>query len=262
MPSQLIHIYGPFSIQIFGVMVMLGLLWFVYQLCKDKPLALYLAHEDIFNLATWAIGAGILGARVLYIVTNQHEFTSWHSMLFIWQGGFSILGAIAGVLACLVIYLYIRNIPILYVTDRCALYAPLLQAIARIGCFYAGCCYGSVTQVPWKILIKQDNVLMYVHPSQLYSALLLALLYILLNYYYQYTVLYQGQLTSMYIIGAGIERATVDMFRADKIPLYLGTFTHPSTQQVLAMIMVILGVVLYGYSMYCKRLLTFPENRM
>ncbi|UNE35843.1 prolipoprotein diacylglyceryl transferase [Vermiphilus pyriformis] len=125
MPSQLIHIYGPFSIQIFGVMVMLGLLWFVYQLCKDKPLALYLAHEDIFNLATWAIGAGILGARILYIVTNQHEFTSWHSMLFIWQGGFSILGAISGVLACLVIYLYIRNIPILYVTDRCALYAPI-----------------------------------------------------------------------------------------------------------------------------------------
>jgi phosphatidylglycerol---prolipoprotein diacylglyceryl transferase len=43
-------------------------------------------------------------------------------------------------------------------------------AIGRVGCFAAGCCYGTATSLPWGVRFARAGDLLARHPTQLYEA--------------------------------------------------------------------------------------------
>jgi phosphatidylglycerol:prolipoprotein diacylglycerol transferase len=86
----------------------------------------------------------IIGGRIC-IFSEDETITSLLDVFIFWQGGLSILGGIIGILVVVPFYLAYKQIPIIPFFDLVAVYAGLLQAVARIGCFFAGCCYGIAT---------------------------------------------------------------------------------------------------------------------
>lgn len=209
MSSELIHIYGPLSIQSYGLMILAGVIVFLWQALKDPLRKRYITKEQFLDLLTQGILWGIIGGRGLHVLTDMQSYTNVMDIFKIWEGGFSILGTVITLALWTPWYLYKHKIPILPVLDLVATYAPLLQAISRVGCYLAGCCYGMNTSASWALLCHGR------HPTQLYSAGLLLGIFILLRFICKFKK--QGQYISMYLLCVGAERFVVDFWRGDRI---------------------------------------------
>jgi phosphatidylglycerol:prolipoprotein diacylglycerol transferase len=181
--------------------------------------------------------AGIIGGRALEVLSNPLYYPSWYDRVALWEGGFSALGSIIGVMIITPLFLRIKNIPILPLLDCAALYAPLFQAIARIGCLFSGCCHGTPTDSWLSITYTHysTNAIcnIAVHPTQLYSTILLFGIFLLLVLVIQPYTKKAGQLFCTYIALASLERFFVDFWRHDRI--FIGdTF---SFHQLIALIL-------------------------
>lgn len=220
MCRELIHIYGPISICSYGVMVFIGILLFTYLVNKDSARPKIMTSEQFFDALVFGTLVALVGARILFILTNVSSIIHWYDLFAVWDGGLSILGAIVAIIAVLPFYLCYRKISVLPFFDLCATYAALLQAISRIGCFFAGCCYGIETTVPWAIVyhdIRADApVDVSIHPTQLYSAFLLFVIFLIVRFGVRRIATAPGQLLFTFLILSGAERFIVDFWRADR----------------------------------------------
>lgn len=131
-------------------------------------------------------------------------------------GWVAIGGIIGGILAC---YLYskIARIKFLKYMDICAPAAAMGFFIARLGCYIAGCCFGSETNVPWAII--KDNV--PIHPTQLYNSLADLAMFIILIYLSgkkEKENRYDGYVSFWFLFVYAIGRFITEFFRGDYGP--------------------------------------------
>jgi len=222
MKRELLHIYGPFSINSYGIAIAIGIFVFVWLIRKD-PKAIALSVPDkIMDIVMIGIGAGIIGGRLLYII-SEPDISFCFSELFAWGsgGGFSILGAIIGIGISFAYFLNKIRVPVLPFLDIIALYVPLVQSVSRIGCFFAGCCYGAPTSLGWGYIYTDPDSMapLYIalHPAQLYSALSLFFIFLFLYFVVRKISVKQGQLFGAYLLCISIERFFIDFWRSDRI---------------------------------------------
>ncbi|NUR14796.1 MAG: hypothetical protein HOQ13_00560 [Dermatophilaceae bacterium] len=109
----------------------------------------------------WAIPAGLVGARVDYVISHPTQFTSLWQMLEVWRGGMALFGGLLGGVAGALIVLRRRRVPVLPVLDAAA--APLAAGIAvgRIGDLLLGDHLGRPLTGTWGIgyLVQPGSVL-------------------------------------------------------------------------------------------------------
>ncbi|RTL07425.1 prolipoprotein diacylglyceryl transferase [Candidatus Dependentiae bacterium] len=221
MSAILLHIWGPIAIHSYGFFIATGLITFIILVMKDKRLnTLYLKNAFIDCIIIGTVCA-IIGGRVLYIVSEREQLHAVLDFFAFWQGGLSILGGIIGVMTGLSIFLIYKKIPILPFFDLLATYGALLQAIARIGCFYAGCCYGLPCNYFWAVKYSDAHCYAplnsFIHPTQLYSALVLLFIFIGLFAYAHYARnIKNGTIFCLYLLCVSTERFVIDFWRADR----------------------------------------------
>ncbi len=217
---ELIHIYGPFGIQAYGLFIMLAIIITVWALRKNKRFAELKLEPVYVNIIIVSILAGCFGARVLEVIPEPHIYTHWYDFFALWQGGFSALGAIIGITTIVPLYLKKIAIPVLPTCDLVAIYAPLLQAIARLGCFTAGCCYGIPIHSIFSIMYTNTATLapygIAIHPTQLYSSAILFMIFLFMYFIGQHVFKKTGQLFAAYLILAAVERFITDFWRAER----------------------------------------------
>jgi phosphatidylglycerol---prolipoprotein diacylglyceryl transferase len=102
-------------------------------------------RERVQDVAIWVFVAGIIGARITYMIVENRPWTEFFQ---IWQGGIVFYGSAIGgwVGYALAYYFIIRrfNLSTWHLAD---LIAPCVAAglcFGRIGCFLNGCCWGAV----------------------------------------------------------------------------------------------------------------------
>lgn len=183
---ELIHIHGPLGIQSYGLFIMLGIFVSVWAMRRNRRFHQLNLEPVYLNIIIVSVLAGCFGGRLVEIISEPNIYQHWHDWFALWQGGFSALGAIIGVITITPFYLKMSNIPILPTCDLVAIYAPLLQSIARLGCFTAGCCYGIPTQSIFGIIYTNPLTLaaqnIVIHPTQLYSSAILFMLFLFMYY--------------------------------------------------------------------------------
>lgn len=214
MIPTILHLYGPLSIQSYGLTICLGIAVGVFAAARH-PWAQGISQEQLFDLVAYVICVGIIGGRLLHIVTEPDQYVSKLHWLMLWEGGFSILGTVVGIAIFIPWYCRRLGLPLFPLFDLFALYAPLVQSISRVGCFLAGCCGGSVTTMPWGIVCESGKG--PVHPTQLYSVALLMLIFIVLRWIIAPRFRRQGQVLAWYFMLMGSERFFVDWWRADRL---------------------------------------------
>src|SRR5690606_24227101 len=123
------------------------------------------------------------------------------------------------------------------------------QAIGRLGCFGAGCCFGRASSAPWSVVFTQERAHSLggvplhasLHPVQLYDAAAhLALCLGLLVLHKRGA--FVGRLFGVWCISEGGTRLLMEAFRGDLgRGIWLGV-SWLSTGRMTSLLMILLGV--------------------
>lgn len=234
---------GSLYIPTYGVLVALG---FIAALFVTLKLARRsgLPPEKITNLAVYCAIAGVLGAKLFmflfdarYYLAHPSEIISLETLQAagVFHGGF--------ILALIVAVLCIRKwrLPVLRTMDAFAPGIALGQAIGRLGCFAAGCCWGKECHLPWGVRFRSDFAAPVpldktLHPVQLYESAADLIIFAVL--YRRFSRSHRaGEAIGLYLVLYSIARFIIEFFREHEQAL-VGPF---SLTQWLALALLAFG---------------------
>jgi len=205
---------GPFHVMPWGFFVALGFLMGLALILfwgKRKNLD----ADHIYGIALFMLLGGIIGARLLWALTEAPSGLSFLGYLNIWSGGMDWTGGFIGGFLAVWGYLKWKKLDVLKYLDVLALGLPLGMAIGRVGCYLIGDHLGKGTVFPWAILLYGQLT----HPIALYEIILdLAILALIINL--NKKNLKEGMLFSIFVMSYSFGRFFIDFFRVD--PTYFG----------------------------------------
>jgi phosphatidylglycerol:prolipoprotein diacylglycerol transferase len=230
MYPRLVHIYGPLWIHTYGVMIAIGFLTFLVLTTRNPLRKKLIGTEEYLNIVSIGLASGVIGGRLLYVVTNLNLFAdNWLQIFYPWVGGFTVIGSILGVLIIVPCKLHALGAPILPVLDIATLYAPLMQAISRLGCLGAGCCYGAPAPTLWWAItftnpFGEAPLNTPLHPAQLYTSIASLLIFFVLRKFSKYLLKHPGHTLCAYLALENIARFVTDFWRGDRDPIIASFF--------------------------------------
>ena len=203
----------------------------------------------IMDLGIWIIISALVGAKLLLLIVDHDKFslTAAGIMDLVRSAGVFYGGLIAAVGVALG-YLWRYRMPMWTVTDVFAPGIALGHVIGRLGCLFAGCCFGKPTTVPWAITFHSDFAHQNVgtplgiplHPTQLYEAGAELLILGLLLALERRGRSYPGRTFWTYMLLYGVSRFVIEMYRGDPRGM-VGTL---STSQFVSILIVPLAVIM------------------
>ncbi len=235
---------GPFKLPAYGVFVALAFIT-ALTLAVKKAEKEGIDKEAVVDLSFWILVSGIIGARLYFVLENISLFYERpYEVLFLWKGGLALFGGIAGGAVGGYLYCRKKNLDLRKTADLVGWVLPLAQAIGRIGCLCAGCCYGKPCRLPWAVTFTNPYSLARIgvplHPTQVYHMLADLAVFGILTYVYRRKS-FDGQIFSLYLILYSVGRFIVEFFRGD-YRLYIGVFSLP---QWFCIATFIFGILLY-----------------
>lgn len=120
----------------YGVLMALGILLAVWLTLKEGKRK-RLTEDDILDMCLVIIPSGVVGARLYYVIFEWASYIDNPiSMLYIWEGGLAIYGAVIGGLLGMFIYSRVKKHRFLKLADCIAPGLVLAQSIGRWGNFF------------------------------------------------------------------------------------------------------------------------------
>ena len=232
-----ISIFG-FSIAYYGIVIVTGMMiaiWIAQREAKrtgQNP-------EQYLDLAMIGIAAGILGARIYYVIFAWDYYKDDLLSIFnIRQGGLAIYGGIIG--ACIAVVIYSRkkkqNFSLLM--DTASMSIVFGQIMGRWGNFFNREAFGDytnnlfamqlpvsavraneITQKMWDHVVTVNGVeYIQVHPTFLYESLWNVGVLLFL-FWFRKRKKFHGEVFLMYLIGYGLGRIWIEGLRTDQLLL-------------------------------------------
>ncbi len=139
------------TVKTYGLMIVIGFLVVIY-IIKRLSRPLNTDPQLVSNGALYALIAGIIGARIFYVIHYFDKFKdSLLSIFAVWQGGLEVLGGFILALLAILWYLKRHKLPLRHYLDIIAIAMLVILAFGKIGCFMKGCCFGKPTDLPWAV---------------------------------------------------------------------------------------------------------------
>jgi phosphatidylglycerol:prolipoprotein diacylglycerol transferase len=264
--------FGTYDLPILGETTLAlptyGLLFAISVICAwywftKRARSLGVAEEPLFNLTFYSLVASILGAKLLLVLLHFSDYAANPRLLLgtLRSAGVLLGGVILGGVT-FILYARHKKLPVFELAD--ALVAPiaLAQAIGRLGCFCAGCCWGvpadplGFIKVTFTNLVarQQTGVPLNVPlvPTQLIQFCSDLLLSLLLAWLWRRRVRPVGTITLYYFLLYSLTRGTIEFWRGDLARgIYFGGLI--STSQILSAVGVIVSGTLLLYRRGSKR---------
>lgn len=236
----LFDIFG-FKIYSYGFMIAIGILSAVLLFTNRAKKKGY-DEDSLFNLIIFSIIGGVLGGKLLFIITEFKSIMKNPSILLDFGYGFVIFGAIILGGLTLVLYCKAKKWNSLEVLDLVAPGVAMAQGFGRIGCFLAGCCYGAETDSFLGVEFPSGSLAptgVHLHPTQVYSSIFDFMLAFFLLWYSK-KANKNGKVVGMYAVIYSIGRFFVEFLRNDP----RGNVGSLSTSQFISIFTLVLGVLL------------------
>ena len=195
-------------------------------------------RRSVRKLMVWAIIAAVVGARLFYVVLDPGPFLEHPlEVFFLWKGGVVFSGGVAAGTAAAWIVSRPLGLDPWSLSDAAAPGIALGDAVGRIGCLLAGCCYGLPTKLPWGIVFRQPYshapTGIPLHPTQVYTGLVSLGIFILLLRVGERRIR-TGGLLCLYLGLYASTRLVLERFRGDlDRVLFGGTMTLTEAAAVL-----------------------------
>jgi phosphatidylglycerol:prolipoprotein diacylglycerol transferase len=243
--------FGTVTVYTYGVLLaaayLLGL-----QLALKRAKTRHLDSTRVMDLGIYIIISALVGAKLLLLVTDFQTFRSNPAELLnlVREGGVFYGGLIVAVTVAL---LYIKRVG-LPLWTTCDVFAPgiaLGHVIGRFGCFFAGCCFGKQTNVPWAITFTDPFARANVgtplnvplHPTQLYEAGAELLILIFLLTTEKRGRKFAGRTFWLYMLLYSVSRFVIEFYRGDE----RGNVGPFSTSQFVSVILAPLAIGMLFY---------------
>jgi phosphatidylglycerol:prolipoprotein diacylglycerol transferase len=149
----------------YGLMMVIGFLlavWVIRHLSRNiTP-----DPQFITNAALYSLIAGVVGARLFFVVHYFYKFKGdLLSVFAIWRGGVELLGGVLLAIAVIFFYLWYHKLPVRRYLDVLAIGLMLALVFGRIGCFLNGCCFGKPTNLPWAVRFPYQHPILTHSPA-------------------------------------------------------------------------------------------------
>jgi len=237
-----IHIYS------YGLMIAIGILVGLF-LARRQAAREGIDPNKIIDIAFYALVAALIGSRLLFVLTNFGEYTDNPlDILKIWEGGLVFYGGLIPAVAVAIWYIKRANLPLWQVTDIFAPSIAIGHAFGRIGCFLAGCCYGTPSSLPWAVTFADPRSLapqgIPLHPTQLYSSLGLFAIFAFLVFLRRKKT-FQGEILWSYTLVYSIFRFFIEFLRGDPRGSFFGGLL--SSAQTIGIVLAGISVIMLLY---------------
>jgi phosphatidylglycerol:prolipoprotein diacylglycerol transferase len=241
--------FGSLKIFSYGLFVALAFIISMYYLSYslNKLKSKIFARDELYSFFVYLVFFGIVGARAFYVLTNLKDYIANPLDIFkVWQGGLVYYGGFITIVILSIIYCNVKNIQVLSLGDFFSPAIALGHAIGRIGCFFAGCCYGKRTNMPWGVVFKDKQSLAVLgeclHPTQIYESLGNFFIFLILLFYMK-KERKVGNIFAIYLMLYAILRFVVEYFRGDDRGMY---YFGLSISQNISIILFVVGVFIYA----------------
>jgi phosphatidylglycerol:prolipoprotein diacylglycerol transferase len=201
------------SLTIYSYGFMLAIAFFVGTLlARHEARRKGIEPDVIFDLVLLIALAGIVGARFFYVIGHWQEFLKKPlTALAIWQPGLVFYGGLLGGAIVVIIFVKVKKLALWDVADMITPSLALGYAIARIGCFLNGCCYGAPSNLPWAVNFFDVTR----HPTQLYS-FGYGLIIFAIVWFTRRKINTPGILFWFFLVLYSVARFTVEFFRVSE----------------------------------------------
>jgi len=252
---------GHFPIGTYGLLLALG---FFLALGLAQWLARRegIAPEQISDLAITLLLAGIIGSKLLMVVVDLASGVSPAAVfdLGYLRAGGAVHGGIIG--ATLAFFWRVRRLklPVAVTLDCLTPALALGQAVGRLGCFSAGCCYGTACGLPWAVTFTDPTARSFsgtpldlpLHPVQLYT-FLANLLVMALLLGFRRRRRFAGQISACYFILEGAGRILTEHWRGDLDRGFLLGVPWLSTGRLTSAMFIVFGCSLLAWFSRARR---------
>lgn len=256
---------GQFGLPLrtYGLMTVIGMVtcFFIQRHFGRK---VGLSADQILTLWVYGGLASLTGARGLHVLVNRADYAADPMSAFaFWDGGLAFIGAAVIGMSFAVIYLRQVKLPILRSLDALTLGIALTHGFGRLGCFFAGCCYGRQTELPWGVSFPVGSIAQYTlaqmgvitefagtahrHPTQIYEAAATFVIGGLLLLWYTRRRPRAGMIVTGYMLAYPVIRFFLELVRDDPEREFVFRFPEVaprllSTTQLVALILIPVGL--------------------
>jgi len=214
-----------------------------------------LPKEKIYDLCLWLLLSSLIGSKLLMLLTEpeyrQHPLLLF-SLDFLRSGGVFYGGLLGAIIAG---YVMMRRwkLPWWKTADACAPGIALGNVFGRLGCFFAGCCWGKPTTLPWGVSFPPEGheitgvpVGVHLHPTQLYESFSMVFVFLFLLWLHKRKK-FSGQVILAYAMIYSTVRFLIEFVRDDPRGDILGltTLTGLSTSQLIGIVVGVGALVLF-----------------
>ena len=237
------------SVAMYGTMILIGVV-----LGAITALALAKRHsiksEDVLFAFIYGIIGVVVGGKLLYLIVELPWILENFELLLsspelikhLLTGGFVFYGSLAGGL--LMVYLYCKKygLPLRDMAMAVIPAIPLMHAFGRMGCFFAGCCYGIEYSGIFAIVFKNSAIApngVPLFPVQILESIINLVIFGILLLFQTKNTSYK-RVTVLYLVMYCISRFFLEFFRGDSVRGMLWGF---STSQWISM--AVLAVLSY-----------------
>lgn len=250
---------GPIEVAWYGLIIVVGMFLAVWLSMREANKR-GIGEDFIVDLAFWIIPAGILGARIYYVLFELPTYLADPiRMFYFWEGGLAIYGGL--ILGFITMYWYSekKNVPVWLLVDILAPHVMIAQAIGRWGNFVNQEAHGAEVsrqfleglQLP-EFIIEQMNIEgSYYHPTFLYESIWNVVGFIIIMVLRaKNKFLIRGEAFLGYLAWYGLGRFFIEGMRTDS--LYIGDFR---VSQLLSLVLFLgsIGLIVY------RRMYVYPR---
>ena len=215
-----LRVFGK-DIYWYGIIIAVGfVLAVVYMMHRSKDFGV--TSDDTLDLVLWTVPIGVICARLYYCVFYWELYADNPiSVLYIWQGGLAIYGAVIGGAITVVIVSKVKKIRTGVFLDLASMGVLIGQIFGRWGNFMNREAHGSVTDSFFKMgLVDAAGQVTYYHPTFLYESVWNLAGFIGIHILSKKKRKFDGEVFLLYIGWYGLGRAWIEGLRTDSLMLF------------------------------------------
>jgi len=205
--------------------------------------------DSLFWITVSCLVGGIIGAKLLFYIVEIKAIIENPKLLLDVTHGFVVYGGIIGGIGVGYLFCKIKKLVFLKYFDLVMPSIAIAQGFGRIGCMFAGCCYGRETDSWFHVIYQSSDFApngVALIPTQLIMALLNFAHFFILAFLAKKVVKHDGQVAGFYLVFYSIGRFFLEYLRNDP----RGEVKVFSTSQFISLFILAAGVgtiLLCGY---------------
>jgi len=242
---------GFFQLPTYGLLLATGVVVALLTLRRRADRA-GMDGANLVDFALWLVIWALVGAKLLLVIVELPRYLrDPASLLGVFRAGGVFLGGFIAAVIAAAVLLRRYQLGTLPTFDVITPSLALGQAIGRLGCLMAGCCWGAACDLPWAITYTDPVAAerlgtplhQAVHPFPIYASLFDFGLYLLLAALFARR-LAAGTVFATYLVLYGIGRFALEWTRGDVVRGFVldGLL---STSQLISLGLIVVGVGLH-----------------